>query len=362
MLNEELISRRQVYIAKSWIKSSKVVIQNETLAIKTHNANKSNSYWRVYSNESEQNNDVTAATVDANWEQKKRLEKADITLTHHEKLEGLTIETKQLTAHCERSDNCASRVYKIYSNSQASLKIVNAMISTTDQLRLRRIQNACKTIREKKTQLKLHWIFDHKEIKDNEKADRVINEAHKYPLMSQLTCESVVRAALIQKRARTKWQRKWKKDTNEVHYRTLTSTITHRHMRLHDERTKSYNALLTQLRTSKINFNQFSSERRVSEVITGICDCEQNRMTVKHVLLTYSTWRQKRLEMQRKTNNITDIRKLLDSVAGATATIRIILFTDLLTQFQAIFPLRILKLIKSSHEGFSSITNKENSM
>ena len=104
-------------------------------------------------------------------------------------------------------------------------------------------------------------------------------------------------------------------------------------MRLHDERAKSHSALLTQLRTGKIDFNQFLSERRVPGVTTEICDYEQDRITIRHVLLTCFTWRQERLEMQRRTNNIIDVRKLLDSVAGATTTIRMILFIGLLNQF-----------------------------
>ena len=43
-LNEEFISRRQVYIATPWMKSPKIVIQDETLAIKYHNEDKSNLY------------------------------------------------------------------------------------------------------------------------------------------------------------------------------------------------------------------------------------------------------------------------------------------------------------------------------
>lgn len=58
-------------------------------------------------------------------------------LTHHEELEGLTTGTEKLAIYCERSDDSKDRVHKVYSDSQASLKVIKTMTSTADQPRLR---------------------------------------------------------------------------------------------------------------------------------------------------------------------------------------------------------------------------------
>lgn len=69
-------------------------------------------------------------------------------------------------------------------------------------------------------------------------------------------------------------------------YRKLAPDVTHRYMQLHSGHLKPHSALLVQLRTGKIDFNQFLCERRVLGVTTATCECVQGRMTVKHVLLT----------------------------------------------------------------------------
>lgn len=104
-------------------------------------------------------------------------------------------------------------------------------------------------------------------------------------------------------------------------------------MQLHFDYFKLYSTLLVQLRTSKIDFNQFLYKRRMLEITTKTCNCDQERIIVKYLLLVYSRQRQKRAQMQQKTN-ITNLRQLLDEAKLVVATIYIILFIKLLSQFQ----------------------------
>lgn len=86
-------------------------------------------------------------------------------LTLHGELKGLTREAEKLAKHCEASDNPHGRVYKIYSDSQASLKVIREMGSTLDQVRLRRTQKAHETMRRRGAILELHWVPGHEGIK-----------------------------------------------------------------------------------------------------------------------------------------------------------------------------------------------------
>ena len=57
-------------------------------------------------------------------------------------------------------------------------------------------------------------------------------------------------------------------------------------------------------------------------------------MTVKHVLLACSKWRNESMVMREKAKT-TDFKKLLSTHASATAAIRMVLTIGLLSQFQA---------------------------
>ena len=142
------------------------------------------------------------------------------------------------------------------------------------------MQNACENMRRRETKLKLHWITRHERVLENETTNRVINKTHKIILSSskRRRCEIATRLALKREQTKQIWKKVWKNDLNATHYKSLTSKVTHRHINLHTRRIKSHNTFLTQLRTSKIDFNQFLHERRVLDVVTTTCECDMSRM------------------------------------------------------------------------------------
>ncbi len=71
----------------------------------------------MYLDKSNKNDNVITIVVDAKWAQDKRLENVDVTLTHHEELEELTIEAKQLAKLCRAKSNEISKIYKMYLNN-----------------------------------------------------------------------------------------------------------------------------------------------------------------------------------------------------------------------------------------------------
>jgi hypothetical protein len=97
---------------------------------------------------------------------------------------------------------------------------------------------------------------------------------------------------------------------------------------------KPESTLLTQLRTGKIGFKHFLSERRVPGVESPACDCIQGDMTVEHVLLKCRKWQTERAELidPLRTRNL---REILTERKSCRAAVKMIQRTKLLEQFKA---------------------------
>ena len=108
----------QSYTISSWVCSLKVTIDNsDEIATRRHEANKSNSKWKIYSNESEKNDEITKIVVETNWECVKCLKDVEITLIHHDEMKELTMTMKHLVEKCVVENEYKDKVYKIYSDS-----------------------------------------------------------------------------------------------------------------------------------------------------------------------------------------------------------------------------------------------------
>ena len=126
-------TRSQPYTAPPWVIPLKVVIvPDKSRAIKQHNADKSFQGLRMYSDGSGRDRDVTAAATNLHWESGQRLGGVGIALTHHGELEGLITAAERLARISMTDTECRGRIYKVYSDSQASLMVVDAIRSTSD--------------------------------------------------------------------------------------------------------------------------------------------------------------------------------------------------------------------------------------
>ncbi len=91
---------------------------------------------KVYLNDSDSRDDVTAITMRMNWELDKKLRESTLIIIHHDELKELVAKMKHFADVVTVNQECHEKIYKVYNDSQTSLKTVKVMISTKDQTRL----------------------------------------------------------------------------------------------------------------------------------------------------------------------------------------------------------------------------------
>jgi hypothetical protein len=128
------------------------------------------------------------------------------------------------------------------------------------------------------------------------------------------------------------WIAKWRKDTKGRATYRHTPTPTKKVLQLHEGRPKRESALLIQLRTEKIGFNDFLFNRRVPDVTSPRCDCGARRQTVAHVLLYCSKRRNLRNRIFANLSRRDNIRAILSTPQLATKAIEYIEQTQILGQ------------------------------
>ena len=76
---------------------SKIIIKVNKIRIsQVYGSDTSNLQWKIYSDESKKNENVTTATMNFNWNKKKYLKDADITFTYYDELKKLIMIVEKL--------------------------------------------------------------------------------------------------------------------------------------------------------------------------------------------------------------------------------------------------------------------------
>ncbi len=123
-----------LYMIILWSESSKIVIvTNKKMSISQHHFNTFKLKQRVYLNNNDSKENVMMIAMRINWELNKRLKELTLVITHHEELKELIARIKHFADVVTKNQKCHENIYKVYSDSQTSLKTVKAMISTKDQ-------------------------------------------------------------------------------------------------------------------------------------------------------------------------------------------------------------------------------------
>ncbi len=127
------MNQSHFYTVILWSKSSKtVIVVSKKMSIKQHNLNIFTSKQKVYLNDSDSRDDVTAIAMKMNWKLNKRLKKSTLIITHHDELKELVVRMKHFANIATVNQECHEKIYKVYNNSQTFLKTVKVIISTKD--------------------------------------------------------------------------------------------------------------------------------------------------------------------------------------------------------------------------------------
>jgi exonuclease III len=131
------------------------------------------------------------------------------------------------------------------------------------------------------------------------------------------------------------WEQRWAQGTKGTHSRELQPQLDKRVPRILQGMRKFESTLVIQLRTGKIGFNAFLYKRGVPGLDDPQCTHCNNGddMTVEHVVLKCSKWREERnralVGLPRSS-----LRRLLETRRGCLAAARIIQATRLLAQYR----------------------------
>ena len=135
------------YMMILWSESLRIVIvTNKKMSINQDHLDTFTLKQKVYLNDSNSRKNVMMIAMRINWELNKRLRKSTLIITHHEELKELIARVKHLADVVTENWKYHEKIYKVYSESQTSLKTVKAIISTKNQTRLQWVQIAHKSI------------------------------------------------------------------------------------------------------------------------------------------------------------------------------------------------------------------------
>ncbi len=124
-----------------WSESLRIIIvANKKMSIKQHHLDTFALKQRAYLNDSNSRKNVMIIAMRINWELNKRLKKSTLIIIHYEELKELIAIMKHLADIVTKNREYHEKIYKVYNDSQTSLKTMKVMISTKDQTRLQRVQ------------------------------------------------------------------------------------------------------------------------------------------------------------------------------------------------------------------------------
>jgi hypothetical protein len=147
-----------------------------------------------------------------------------------------------------------------------------------------------------------------------------------------------VRKKAWHKLFRVKWQQSWNayqaRDRRRV-CEALAGDISSKRLTLHRVLFKSESALVTHMRTRRIDLADYLFSRRVSIVLSSDCICDYYRQTLKHVLL-FCNDRSANKQSMFRDDETTNLRKLLNIEKKLKASVNWLMKINLLTQFSLI--------------------------
>ena len=177
---------------------------------------------------------------------------------------------------------------RIYTDNQAAIESSGTLKAGSCQFQLDRILELHSQLHNR---LSIHWIPAHVGVPGNEAADREAKTAaqtvprtpSEYPSLLGLIFNA------FKQMADTKWGERWGKHKHGVYLRRIQPKRDLKAMNKFNGMTRSLCALLVQIRTGEIGFNDFFYP--VDKAETDRCSCAEHlKQTAEHVLTTCLRW------------------------------------------------------------------------
>ncbi|KAK0368799.1 reverse transcriptase [Colletotrichum limetticola] len=190
--------------------------------------------------------------------------------------------------------------------------------------------------------VELRWVPAHVGIQGNEAADIAAKEATGWRPNGQPGTRADKPRDLFKLRSTIKtrshkqshhaWQTNWETETRGRTTFRLTPKPTKKVLGLHEGLSKRQSALLVQMRTEKIGFQDFLFNRRVPGITNANCPCREGRQTVTHILLRCRRFRHLRRQEFGTLPGRHNLRVILNKRKAAAKAIRFIEQTEILGQ------------------------------
>ena len=211
---------------------------------------------------------------------------------------------------------------------------------------LKQIAASVESLQEKGHIVVVRWIPSHEGIEGNEAADIAAKEAtgwregpasgsradpppKLYALQATLKMWS-------RKEADKMWKTSWQQETKGRTTFRHTPAPSKKVLQLHEGLTKRQSAILVQLRTEKIGLRDFLFRRKVPEILDPMCDCQEGRQTVRHVLLICRKLKDIRRQELGHLPERNDLRAILSKRKVATKAINFIERVQILGQIRVV--------------------------
>jgi ribonuclease HI len=255
-------------------------------------------------------------------------------------LQGISLALQIAQEYASR--NGARRDVAIYTDNQTAIWSIAKAEGRSGAYILADIARQVQELQDNGRTVTVRWIPAHVGIPGNEAVDRAAKEATGWredgrsqqpadPPPQLFTIRSTVKRWCKTQTERA-WIAKWRKDTKGRATYRHTPTPTKKVLQLHEGRPKRESALLIQLRTEKIGFNDFLFNRRVPYVTSPRCDCGARRQTVAHILLYCNKRRNLRNRIFANLSGRDNIRTILSTPQLATKAIEYVEQTQILGQ------------------------------
>lgn len=255
-------------------------------------------------------------------------------------LQGISLALQIAQEYVEQGGR--RRNIAIYTDNQAAIWSIAKAEGRSGAYILEEIADQVQRLQDRGRPVTVRWIPAHVGIPGNEAADRAAKEAtgwrddgRRHPPAAAPPKLHPLKSTLrrwCKRQTEEAWAAQWKTEAKGRATYRHTPRPTKKVLQLHEGLSKRESALLVQLRTEKIGFNDFLFSRSVPGVNSPRCGCGERRQTVAHILLHCRTYRDLRNQVFGNLSGRNNLRAILNKPQLATKAIQFVEQTQILGQ------------------------------